>query len=263
MTDFEKLKTLGFSQYEITCYLVLAVNHPINGSQLSKLSGIARSRVYDVLRSLMRKGYVLEVAEGLYVPLPANEMIKRLRLEFDKSLDHLKGLLEGISFDASTEFIWTIRGVDHVMAKAREMIAASHHEIYARLFPEAGSQLAPDMEKAKRERGVRIHYISMGPSPVPFEIQVTHPGGLELEGKIGGRSFDIISDKSEALVGIFESGQENSSPITWSRNRLFVIANRDSLKHDFYHYFLDKIHEKGLTLDENEKKIYALLKAED
>jgi hypothetical protein len=119
------------------------------------------------------------------------------------------------------------------------------------------------MEKAKRERGVRIHYISMGPSPVPFEIQVTHPGGLELEGKIGGRSFDIISDKSEALVGIFESGQENSSPITWSRNRLFVIANRDSLKHDFYHYFLDKIHEKGLTLDENEKKIYALLKAED
>ncbi len=263
MNDFEKLKTLGFSQYEITCYLVLAANHPINGSQLSKLSGIARSRVYDVLRNLIRKGYVLEVAEGKYVPLPAHELFKRLQLEFDSGLEHLKQLLQGSSFDASTEFIWTISGFDHVMAKAREMIASARQEIYARLFPEIGRLLADELRIAQEERGVRIHYISMGPSPVDFEIQVTHPGGDNLEHRIGGRSFDLISDRNEALVGIFENGQENSSPITWSRNRLFVIANRDSLKHDFYHYFLDKIHEKGEELNETEQKIYALIKAED
>lgn len=263
MTDYEKLKPLGLSQYEVTCYLVLAGNHPINGSQLSKLSGIARSRVYDVLRNLIRKGFVLEVAEGQYVPLPAIEVFKRLQLEFDTGLEHFKQLLSGSSFDASTEFIWTISGFDHVMAKAHEMIGSARHEIYARLFPETGRLLADDLRIAEEERGVRVHYISMGPSPVQFEIQVTHPGETDLEKRIGGRSFDIISDKSEALVGIFESGQENSSPITWSRNRLFVIANRDSLKHDFYHYFLDKIHEKGQKLNETEQKIYALLKAED
>lgn len=263
MTDFEKIKTLGFSQYEITCYLVLAANHPINGSQLSKLSGIARSRVYDVLRNLIRKGYVLEVAEGKYVPLPAHELFKRLQLEFDKSLDHLRQLLQGSSFDASTEFIWTISGFDHVLAKAREIIASARNEIYARLFPDTGSLLAEELRQAEAERGVRIHYISMGPSPVEFEIQVAHPGGDLLEKRIGGRSFDLISDRSEALVGIFESGRENSSPINWSRNRLFVIANRDSLKHDFYHYFLDKIYDKKEQLDETEQKIYALIKAED
>lgn len=43
---------LGLSQYEITAYLSLVGRHPVNGSQLSRFSGIPRARIYDVLRSL-------------------------------------------------------------------------------------------------------------------------------------------------------------------------------------------------------------------
>ena len=262
MTDYDKLKTLGFSQYEITCYLTLASHHPINGSQLSKISGIARSRVYDVLRNLMRKGFVLDVGEGKYVPLPPVEMYKRLQLDFDNGLESLKQLLDGTSPDAAYEFIWTMRGFDLVMAKAREMIAAARQELYVRLFPESGRLLAPDLKSAEK-RGVGIRYISMGAAPVAFAIQVEHPDSAALQRKIGGRSFDIIADKAEALVGIFENDQENSSPINWTRNRLFIIANRDSLRHDFYHYFLDKIYEKGDSLTPEEKQIYAYIKADN
>ena len=262
MTDYEKLKTLGFSQYEITCYLTLASHHPINGSRLSKISGIARSRVYDVLRNLIRKGFVLEVEEGKYVPLPPEEFYKRLKLDFDKGLDYLKQQLDGTSQDAAYEYIWMIRGHDLVMAKAREMISSAARELYVRLFPEAGALLAPDL-KAAQGRGVGIRYISMGPAPEVFKIQVEHPDSDALLRKIGGRSFDIIADRSEALVGIFEDGTENSSPITWTRNRLFIIANRDSLRHDFYHYFLNKVYEKGKTLTQEEERIYALIKSDD
>jgi sugar-specific transcriptional regulator TrmB len=262
MTDYDKLKTLGFSQYEISCYLTLAAHHPINGSQLSRISGVARSRVYDVLRNLMKKGFVLEVGEGKYVPLPPEELYKRLQLEFDKGLDALKQQLEGSSPDAAYEFIWTIRGSDHVMAKAREMIANARQELYVRLFPESGRLLGHDLEAAEK-RGVGIRYISMGPVPVNFNIQVVHPDGSALIDTIGGRSFDIIADKTEALVGIFENGQEETSPINWTRNRLFIIANRDSLRHDFYHYFLEKIFEKGEPLTEQEKQVYAFIKADN
>jgi hypothetical protein len=103
----------------------------------------------------------------------------------------------------------------------------------------------------------------MGPIPVKFEIQVVHPESDDLLKSIGGRSFDIIADKTEALVGIFELGQENQSPINWTRNRWFVIANRDSLRHDFYHYFLEKTYERGQTLSDEEKKIYAFIKADN
>ncbi len=262
MTDYEKLKTLGFSQYEISCYLTLAAQHPINGSQISRISGMARSRVYDVLRNMVRKGLVLEVGDGLYVPLPPEELYQRLQREFDDGLEQLKEQLNGTSAEAAYEFIWTIRGYDQVIAKAREMIEAARSELYVRLFPESGRHLRKALREA-HSRGVGIRYIAMGDMPPTFEIQVCHPETDRLKDTIGGRSFDIIADKSEALVGIFEQGQEDVSPINWTRNRLFVIANRDSLRHDFYHYFLDKIVERGRALNEEDQRIYAFIKADN
>jgi sugar-specific transcriptional regulator TrmB len=262
MTDYDKLKNLGFSQYEITCYLTLAANHPLNGSQLSRFSGIARSRVYDVLRSLSRKGYVLEAGHGQYVPLPAEELYRRLQRQFDSNLQALKQQMENNSQQAAYEYIWMIRGYNQVIAKARQIIADAKDEIYARLFPESTDKLLADL-KAAESRGVGIRFISMGPLTTRFDIQVRHPDSRDLISTIGGRSFDIIADKKEALVGIFEKGQENHSPINWTRNRWFVIANRDSLRHDFYHFFLEKVYERGQPLDEHEKKVYDFIKADN
>lgn len=262
MTDYEKLKNLGFSQYEITCYLTLAARHPINGSQISRISGMARSRVYDVLRNMVRKGFVLAVGDGLYVPLPPEELYKRLQQKFDEGLGTLKEKLSGNSAKMSYEFIWMIRGYDKVIAKAKEMIAAACKEIYVRLFPDSGDHLEPDLIEAA-QKGVRVRYIAMGKMSPAFNIQVTHPNAQNIVDTIGGRSFDIITDKSEALVGIFEKNREDASPINWTRNRWFVIANRDSLRHDFYHCFLDKMIEQGAMLNEKERRIYEIIKADN
>lgn len=261
MTDYDKLKQLGFSQYEISCYLTLAAHHPINGSKLSRLSGVARSRVYDVLRNLERKGLVLPVEENQYVPLPPEELYQRLTHQFNQGLQALKDQLADTSSKAAYEYIWTIRGYQQVLTKAVEMIDRAHNEIYVRLFPEAGHQLASALESAQR-RGVNVRYISMGPMPPLFEVQVAHPNGPHLDTAIGGQSLDVIVDQSEALVGIFVEGRRDQSPINWTRNRWFVVANRDSLRHDFYHCFLEKILEGGETLSDQEKEIYDLIKAE-
>jgi len=262
MMDYEKLKNLGFSQYEISSYLTLAAQHPINGSQLSSISGMARSRVYDVLRNMVRKGLVLDVGDGRYVPLPPDELYKRLQSQFNEGMDALKEQLDGTAASVAYEFIWMIRGYQQVITKAREMIANACNELYVRLFPESGLLLEPDLKQAE-QRGVGVRYIAMGEMAANFEIQITHPNADHLLDTIGGRSFDIIADKSEALVGIFERDQEDSSPINWTRNRWFVIANRDSLRHDFYHCFLDKIIERGEKLSERERQIYGFIKADN
>jgi hypothetical protein len=147
------------------------------------------------------------------------------------------------------------------MTKACEMIAAAQQELYVRLFPEAGRRLTPNL-KAAEKRGVGIRFIAMGNMPAAFDIQATHPNAEHLLEAIGGRSFDIIADKAEALVGIFERDQEDRSPINWTRNRWFVIANRDSLRHDFYHCFIDKMIERGQTLSEKEHRLYQLIKSD-
>jgi hypothetical protein len=108
-----------------------------------------------------------------------------------------------------------------------------------------------------------VRFISMGPWPEVFDIQVAHPDALQIGETIGGRSFDIITDKAEALVGIFEKNQADASPINWTRNRWFVVANRDSLRHDFYHCFLEKIVDRNEPLTADEKSIYAFIKADN
>ncbi|MDX2495486.1 MAG: helix-turn-helix domain-containing protein, partial [Desulfuromusa sp.] len=137
MTEF------GFSQYETSCYMALVAHHPSNGSQLSKLSGIARSRIYDVLNTLSRKGMVFEIEQGKYVPLPPQELKKRLKSQFESNLHSFEEELEAASTVTEYEYILTLRGQDEVMQKAIEIIDHAEIEIYIRLFPSCGKKLAP------------------------------------------------------------------------------------------------------------------------
>lgn len=263
MNDYSKLKELGFSHHEISCYLALVSKYPGNASHISRASGIARSRIYDVLRDLTEKGIVMEAGNGMFVPIPPDELIKRLKNRFVTGIKALKMQLESVSRETSYEFIWSFKGYDRTIQKAREMIAEADKEIYARFFPKAFHALEKDLKKAE-QRGVGIRHVAMGKSiPLMFEIQVNHPGAEQLVQKTGGQSFDLICDAKEALVGIFETGKENTSPVNWTKNRSFITTSRDSLRHDFYHCFLEKIHDRGLPLSHREEKIYTLIKSEE
>ncbi len=262
MDEYSNLKDLGFSQYEATCYMTLVGNHPVNGSQLSKISGIARSRIYDVLRNLISKGYVIEVNSGQYAPLPADEVVRRLKRNFNSNIKVFEEKIAAASQKNDFEFVWTITGYENVMEKAIEMIKNAETEIYVRLFPNACQHLDPYLIQADK-RGVNIRYIAMGKTAKKFDVQVIHPDHEHLQQTIGGRSIEVITDKNEALVGIFETDKEDSSAINWTRNQWFIVANRDSLRHDFYHCFLEKILDRHQDPTADEKKIYKIIKEDN
>jgi len=256
------LRDFAFSKYESLCYLALLAKHPANGSQLSRLSGIARSRIYDVLRGLAGKKLVFEIEKGLYVPLPFEELKKRLRGQFESNLKILDDQLNSMVDQENFDYLLTLNGVEEVLSKATDIIDSSVQELYLRLFPDSWEQLKDHIEKAV-QRGVVVRFISMGQMELHHDIQVFHPDRHNLKEKIGGESLDIIADKKEALAGIFERDNLHHSPFIWTRNHWFVIANRDSLRHDFYHYFLDKLYERGESLSTRDKRIYAFIIADD
>jgi|YelNatPaOPRAMG01_1025707.scaffolds.fasta_scaffold75385_2 sugar-specific transcriptional regulator TrmB len=255
----ESLRELGFSRYEVACYLALLARHPTNGSQLSRLAGVPRSRVYDVLRALEKRGLVDSVGQGLYIPLPPEELVRRLRSQFESKINLLREEIEHLSFRSDHDHVWTLKGYKTVMDKAQEMIAAAHRDIYARFFPEEGRELSAALKKAL-DRGAEVKVIWLGAPTVCFPLQVIHPEWENLEEMIGGRSLDLVSDYQEVLSGIFEKGREDLSTINWSRNRSFILSCRDGLRHDFYHYFLYKVYERGEPLTVEEKRLYELIK---
>jgi len=256
------LREFAFSKYESSCYLALLAKHPSNGSQLSKLSCIARSRIYDVLRGLANKKIIFEIEKGLYVPLPFEELKKRLRGQFESNLKILDDQLNAMINQSSFEYLLTLNGVREVLSKATNIIDSARQELYLRLFPDTWEHLNNHIEQAL-QRGVGVRFISMGPMEQYYDIQIFHPDVENVKDKIGGESIDIIADKKEALAGIFEKDNVHHSPFIWTRNHWFVVANRDSLRHDFYHYFLDKLYEKGESLSTRDKQIYAFIKADD
>jgi len=148
MKPLENLTNLGFSKSEMTAYLTLLNNHPVNGSQLSRGSAIPRAKIYDVLRSLKNKGAVTEVGRGLFAPLPPEELFNRLRTRFESSLERFENRIKAASDTSSYEYVWTIKGYDPAVQKARSMIQSARGEVYTRLFPEDGQALSAALRHA-------------------------------------------------------------------------------------------------------------------
>lgn len=245
----------GLSETELLCYKFMLSHHPVNGYQISLDSGIPRSRIYDILRSLKRKGLVSEVEKGKYVPLPAEETLKRIEEQVEGKLNRLKKELIQPVEKIDYEYVWTLEGHEKVIDKAREMISASEKEIYMRLYLEEAYRLVDELGAAV-SRGVEIKSIAMDRPLLDLEMQLVHPRSEELVSILGGRSFDLVVDRAEALVGLFHSGQEDISPINWAKNHWFVYAAREGLRHDFYHCILARVFESGSTPSQAERRIY-------
>ena len=252
------LANIDLSDYAVHTYLSLLQHHPINGSQLSQRSGIPRARIYDILRTLKKRGFVAESSKGIFVPLPPDELIKQLRRSHEKDLDRFEALVDEVQTTADHDFIWTVTGYQRVMDKAREMIDSARTEIYIRLFPQEADTLIPALKEAEK-RAVQVKCIFMEPFPDTFAIQVIHPQHEIVERSLGGRSFDLVVDKEEFIGGMFTAENIEECRINWGRNRWFVISGRDSLRHDFFHFFLYKTHTLNLPLDDDEKRLYDII----
>ncbi len=196
------------------------------------------------------------------MPLPFEALKKRFRSQFESNLELLEKQLAAVAQEVEYEYLLTLRGREAALNKAAEIIATAGRELYLRLFPPTWQHLEDPIRAAAR-RGVAVRLIAMGGIPPVFDIQVSHPEVADLYTKLGGETIDIIVDREEALVGMFAAERPDQSPVIWTRNRWFVTANRDSLRHDFYHYFLDKLHEQGQPLDAHDLAIYNLIKSDD
>ncbi len=246
--------TIGLSEYAVTAYTALVANHPVNGSQLSRHSGIPRARIYDVLRTLKSKGFVVESSEGMYTPIPPDELIRRLRQDHENVLTNLEERFKKAQQQTENDVIWHIKGYKTVLEKAKEMIRMAKTEIYTRMDPKEGIHLDPLLDKAKG-RGVTIKYISMKPTDLKFEWQVIHPPPEHEDEHNKDRFFDLVVDRNEVLCGMFGHDDEESAVINWGTNQWFVISVRDSLRHDFFHYFLHKTMNDTPLTDED-KALY-------
>lgn len=230
----EKLMALGFSEYEAKAYIALLRESPVTGYQLSKLSGVPRSMIYEVLGKLMRRGAVMALRQDRvtrYAPVPMEDFLEQLQREYEELITALKRNLGKLSRAPNPEYVWNLEGQESILARAEEMIRDAQREIYLWLIQSTLPHLRTALEEALH-RGVRVVIYSPDPLEVPGARIITTALSEEAYDRVEGLWLILVVDKREVLVG--EQLEGFQAKASWTSNPLLVFIVEHHLRTDPY-----------------------------
>lgn len=226
------MKKLGFSAYEVKAYMSLLEQYPINGYGLSKESGIPRSRIYEVLKSLEEKQVVFEQQDGdatLYYPLEPNLLIRKLR-------EDLTAVIQRVDQMATSQFNRTKEDQRMIVIKDREKILSflklllgeSKTRIALSIWEEEISELLEPLQEAE-SRGIKIRGIYFGKA-LPFSTMTAHRRVDRYLVEKKERHISVVLDGEQVISGVISRGVD--SRVTWIKDPGFVAISEDYISHD-------------------------------
>ena len=183
--DFlNKLKDFGLNSYEAKLWTALLSRGVSTAGELSDIANVPRSRSYDVLESLEKKGFIImKLGKPIkYIAVPPAEVVERIKKKVQEDavkhsnvLDGLKGsdVLEeldmlhknGIQLVDPADMTGAVKGRSNLYDHIHSMIKNAKKSVSI-ITTEAGlgrktTALKGALQKAK-EKGVTIRILSPG-----------------------------------------------------------------------------------------------------
>lgn len=152
--NINTLKGLGLTMYEAQAYVTLTSLISSHATEISEQSGIPRSKIYDVLKGLVKKNFI-EVEDGRPLTYNVNSPVEVLSREKDKinnDIDDTITRLTNIYENGMSQVqapIWRIYGVEKIIAQELEIIKRAKTSINMRigfLFESEGEQLVKSLK---------------------------------------------------------------------------------------------------------------------
>lgn len=191
----KKLGQLGLNSYEAKLWTALLSQGVSTAGELSDIADVPRSRSYDVLESLEKKGFIIQkLGKPIkYVALPPNEVLERVKKQITneaeqqaKRMDSLKGTdtlnelstlhEQGVEMVEPTDLTGALRSRSGIYDHLGMLIKDAQKEILIMSTPQGFSRKLEILEKEFKdahERGVQIKAISSGEIDAPDYIH-TH-----------------------------------------------------------------------------------------
>jgi sugar-specific transcriptional regulator TrmB len=230
----ELLVKIGFSEYEAKAYVALLRKSPVSGYELSKLSEVPRSMIYEVAAKLKTRGAVMILRTGgatKYAAVPSDAYLDQLHREYHELISSSKKELSSLTSIPDLDYVWNIEGRDNIMAKAVEMIDQAKSHVYLSLVPTTFPFLRPALERAI-ERGVRVVVYSTDELDLPGgQVVVAHVAQQALE-QARGLGLILAVDGAEVLVG--EWLADTQARASWASSPLLVFITEHHLRTDLY-----------------------------
>jgi sugar-specific transcriptional regulator TrmB len=171
-------KIFDLNLYEVKVWTALLSRGTSTAGELSSISDVPRSRTYDILESLEKKGFIImKLGKPIkFVALKPEEVIERVKKnlvvnaqEKSKRLEKLKGdevlaelttiFTDGIKYIESTDLSGALKGRQNIYNHLDMLIREAQDTITLVTTADGLTRkmevLLPSMEKAKK-RGVKI-----------------------------------------------------------------------------------------------------------
>jgi Cd2+/Zn2+-exporting ATPase len=230
----DKLMKIGFSEYEAKAYSALLRESPVTGYQLSKMSGVPRSMIYEVLGKLTARGAAMTLRKegGVeYAPVPADEFLDKLHREQEELFSSLKSDLAAIGAAPDLEYVLNIEGYENIIAKAEEMIGQARQGIYLAFQPETFAILQDALGEAV-QRGVQVVIYTTSALDLPGGQVVVTPISEEAASRVEELGLILVIDGEEVLIG--EWPMPTQARASWATSPLLVFIAEHHLRTDPY-----------------------------
>ena len=216
----EGLRKLGLTEYEAKAYATLVGMGEATAREVHELSGVPRTRIYDILRDLGGKGFV-EFVQGsptYYRAVEPDRVMERLRDEMVACIDRSTSELLSLNLEAhGSSPVWCVRSEWGINNRIRDFLSKVERELI--VFCRSPDLLTEHRAEMKKVAGLRIKvdrkekFEGLG-----FEVQ---------EMKEGSERFFkdyIIDGTSNSIDGLMIADDRSSIVIgTVGGERLAVI----------------------------------------
>lgn len=135
------LQEFGFTENDSKIYITLLQLQIASPSEISKISNVERSRVYNSLKRLSKRGFILEesVKRPRFRPIEPERMIAIIRANLQKkiqSADTLEQSLRSLSQSSAEKMgVWTLTDKKSIRSTFKELVESSSSFCYV-IFPD-------------------------------------------------------------------------------------------------------------------------------
>ncbi len=209
------LLELGLSSYEVKVYSSLVSYGKLTAMELSKISKVPYNKIYEVLLSLEKKGFIRveERRPAKYYPVEPKIALEKLRKDIE---ERIKSNIEFALSDLSSIFekkgvreksdVWLIRGKDDIMNKLKDVIAKCKFELFVSV-PKITETLFPlnIIIASLRVKDVKIFALVSNELSNDLIRMFKEVANVRIAGKMFGGG--VISDSKEVLLLLPEEGE--------------------------------------------------------
>ncbi|MEQ9763930.1 TrmB family transcriptional regulator [Streptococcus jiangjianxini] len=243
----QKMKQFGYTESETNIYLSLIEHGLMTGYEVSKKSGVPRSKVYNYLEILVKKGAVLvnKSEPKMYSALSPEEFVGMLKHSTLSDIEYLDEHLSDIRRKEADTLLWQLESKESVLLKMLYMIKHAQSSLYIQIWDDT---LTPSITKALQEAESRLDdfvcilFSASGRYNLPFKRFYQHGFEDEKRKDMGGRWVNLVCDDDIILFGTLD----DHCDVIWTHNVAMRLLAKEYIKHDAY--TLKIIQEHGVDL---------------